>query len=115
MNDFMTKMTMYGADVPAALNRLLDDAQLYERCVTAFTQDAGFAALQKAIADADYNEAFVQAHTLKGVAANLSLTPLLLAVSDLVEALRAQNYSALDTQCAAVLAQQQSLAALLCA
>ncbi|MEG1924373.1 MAG: Hpt domain-containing protein [Ruthenibacterium sp.] len=113
MNDFMTRLTAYGANVSEAMERLLDDTELYESCVTAFMKDAGFAALKNAIAAADYQDAFEQAHMLKGVAANLSLTPLLLKISELVEALRANNYTALDAQYAAVMREQNKLQMLL--
>lgn len=113
MNDFITRLTKYGADVPSALERFLDDAELYESCTATFMQDASFAALGQAIASANYEAAFEAAHTLKGVAANLSLTPLLRAISELVEALRAQNYTKLDEQYQAVLIQQNIILALL--
>ena len=51
-------------------------------------RDGSMMLLEKAMADGRANDAFRAAHTLKGIALNLSLTKLAAACSQLTEALR---------------------------
>ena len=62
----------------------------------AFTEDKSFGNLEKALNEKDYKQAFEEAHTLKGVSANLSLTPLCEAICKVVEDLRHEKYLTLD-------------------
>lgn len=80
-----------GCDVDGALERLINDEQLYVTCLKTFATDENFDLLRQALAKQDTDAAFACAHTLKGVSANLGLTPLFLALCDLVEALRVQS------------------------
>ena len=82
----------YGADVDGALARFLDDSELYEQCFRQFMEDENFPQMDEAIRTCNYQRAFETAHTVKGVAGNMGLTPLYNAVCTLVEALRAQRY-----------------------
>ena len=92
MNAMIQKLGDWGCDIPGALERLVDDEELYTSCLRLFAEEEGFATLDTCIATGAYDEAFDAAHTLKGVAANLGLTPIFMPVSNLVEALRAQKY-----------------------
>ena len=47
--------------------------------------------LEKFLADGNYDEAFEQAHALKGVVGNLAITPIFGPLSDITEALRAKK------------------------
>lgn len=102
MGTLVEKVRTYGADVSGAMERFLDDEDLYEKCLLTFVDDESFAGLKEAIDNKDYEQAFNCAHTLKGVAANLGLTPLYDAIVGIVEPLRAKDYSDLDNQYAAV-------------
>lgn len=88
MEALLKKLQEYGADTKGAMERFLDDTELYEMCLVTFMKDEGFAGLEKALAEKAYDKAFDHAHTLKGVAGNLGLTPLFQAISDIVEPLR---------------------------
>lgn len=74
-------------------------------CLTAFVADPAFGALDDAITREDYNQAFDQAHALKGVAGNLGLTPLYKTLCEIVEPLRASDYANIKELAAAVDAQ----------
>lgn len=74
-------------DYADALKRLMRD-QLIERFVLNFPKDGCMQQLRDATAAGIQNDAFRAAHTLKGVAANLSLTKLAKSASDLTEQLR---------------------------
>lgn len=83
----------WNCDVDGALERFVDDSDLYVSCLEIFAKDENFENLRKALEVQDYEAAFKAAHTLKGVAGNLGLTPLLHAIVNIVEPLRAKDYS----------------------
>ena len=70
-----------------AKSRLMMDSMI-ERFVFKFLDDSTMENLRKAIAQGDIAVSFREAHTLKGVAANLAFTELQKAASDLTEQLR---------------------------
>ena len=77
-----------GADIDAALERLVGDEVLYESCLRMFLEDPSFPELKAALDCGDYSAAFTAAHTIKGVAGNLGLTPVFTAADALVTPLR---------------------------
>ena len=83
-----------GIDVDDALARLMQNEGLFLRVLRAFLQDGNFARLQEALAKGDVSGAFTAAHTLKGVAGNLSLNALYERVSGVVECLRGGDMDA---------------------
>lgn len=60
-------------DYPDALCRLMDEKRI-ARLVGKFPADSSYSNLCRFLKEEDYQGAFRMAHTLKGVAANLSLT-----------------------------------------
>ena len=103
----------YGADVDGALDRFLGDEELYAECLETFAADEGFAALGLALKEADTKRAFETAHMLKGVSANLGLTPMTEAVCAVVEPLRHNSSEDLTGGYEAILAQLETLRRLL--
>ena len=99
MNTTLEKLNLWGCDINGALERLVDDQDLYISCLIMFSEDAGFESLQQDIRTKNYAQAFEHAHTLKGVAANLGLTPIFDSISAVVEALRSQHYEMLGPLC----------------
>lgn len=67
----------------------LPSQRLVEKFVRKFLDDQSYAELIAAMAAGDHDVAFRAAHTLKGVAANLSFTKLRDSASELTELLRA--------------------------
>ncbi len=61
---------------------------LIEKLVAAYAQDRTFESLERAIENGDVKSAFVSAHTLKGVAANLGFSNLAKVASEITEILR---------------------------
>ena len=98
----MEKLKNYGADVQGALTRFVDDAEFYCMCLSEFMTDRNVEILGQAVRARDYAQAFDVAHTLKGVAGNIGLTPLYISICALVESLRAQEYGNLDMEYEAV-------------
>ncbi len=70
------------------MERFGGNAELYERLALKFLDDAHFAALEQALAGGDVDTAVREAHTLKGVAGNLSFAALYEAASKVNAALR---------------------------
>ena len=77
----------WGCDVPGAKERF-DDDELFATCINLFLEDENLKKLNEEIENNDCQEAFNAAHTIKGVSANLGLTPIYDAVSDVVQELR---------------------------
>ncbi len=78
-----------GADVPGALNRFIDNAELYKKFLRKFPEDGSFPGLMANLSDENVKDAFYFAHTLKGVAANLGFVNLTDVLYPVVEDLRA--------------------------
>lgn len=81
----------WGCDTQGALERLDGDGAFYLECTQLFCKDENFDQLPVALNNGNGQEAFRCAHTLKGVAANFGLLPLLDAISKVVEPLRDEN------------------------
>ncbi len=87
----------YGANVDEGIARCAGKEELYLKLVGRIPDDKGFGALRDAVESGNLDAAFEYAHGLKGVLANLSLTPMLEPVSRITESLRAKedrDYSA---------------------
>ncbi|MBC8530320.1 Hpt domain-containing protein [Gehongia tenuis] len=99
----------YGVNLNEVMERFINDEALYYDCLNAFIDDPSFYGLHDAILAKEYETAFHHAHTLKGVASNLGLSPLLTAVADIVEPLRKHDYSNLEQQYDAVRTEREKL------
>ena len=89
MDRKLERLRDWGCDVDGALERMLDDEEFYLECLSMLMEDEGFDALSAALEQGDVSTAFDRAHALKGVLANLGLTPLFEQVEKIVEPLRA--------------------------
>ena len=89
MSEFKKILEAYGADYETTLERFMGNEQLYLKILNMLFKDENLHKLGEAIGSGDMTSAFEAAHTLKGVAGNLGLTPLYNAVCVLVEPLRA--------------------------
>lgn len=83
-----------GIDHREAMERFCGNEALYERLALKFLDDPHFAELEQALSDKDAQAAYRAAHSLKGVAGNLSLWCLYDQSCRLCDALRASD---LDT------------------
>ena len=98
MNNLLEDLNNIGMDTPGALERFMNNEELYVRFLKKFLADPNMEALKESIAGQDYENAFKQAHTLKGVTGNLGLTTLYLPLSELVECLRNNSIETVDAQ-----------------
>ena len=74
---FLVAMDAAGADVDGALNRFMGKVSLYKKFMKKFLEDRSYPDMLESLAGHDPEEAFRQAHTLKGVAGNLGINNLL--------------------------------------
>ncbi len=94
----LDKLREFGADVDDALVRCMNKEDFYIMLVSKTVSDTKLYQLEQQINARELSAAFETAHALKGVYANLSLTPLTLPVSEMTELLRSRSdtdYSAL--------------------
>lgn len=94
MNRF--KLHSAGVNVNSALARLGNDKAMYEGLLRDFIRDDHFVKLCEAVAAKDVNEAFSNAHALKGVAGNLSFDRLSALIGPVVEKLRTKDAGIMD-------------------
>lgn len=98
MSELTERLRSWGCDVAGALERMVDDEELYQDCMQMFVADENFAELGQAVEQDAYQNAFENAHALKGVSGNLGLLPLQEPVSELTELLRLQLKESAECQ-----------------
>lgn len=87
-------LTNNGVDYDEAMERFGGNAALYERLALKFLNDPHFDALEDALAAGQLDEAYRAAHSLKGVAGNLSFRDLYQAACRASDALHAGDTQA---------------------
>lgn len=85
------RLAAYGCSIDAAMGRFLHNEEFYAVCYEKFLADKSFAGLGKSLGAGDVQAAFEAAHELKGVSANMGITPVYDLLAELVEELRAGN------------------------
>lgn len=99
MGILLDKMAAWGCDTKGAMERLCGNEMMYDKFIKTVMADEGFISLRNLLTEEKYEEAFAVAHTLKGVTANMGVTPLLQEVSVMVEKLRAKDYTGWEEIC----------------
>ncbi len=91
MTEVLEELKNWGCDVDGAMERFMGDEELYMSCLKTVVNDKAYEALHDGLLEGDLQGAFDNAHTLKGVLANMGLTPIFDIVVRIVEPLRAGN------------------------
>lgn len=89
---FFSRLAPLGIDVEDAMFRLNGSEKLFKRILGRYMEDGHYALCLEGFRTKDLETAFRAAHTLKGVAGNLSVMPLCEAASAMTECLRAGNW-----------------------
>ena len=105
-------LAAFGANCDEGLSRCMNNETLYFKLVQMALGDGKLAALRKALEAGNLDESFELAHALKGVHANLALTPIHAPLSELTEKLRARDGSGWEPLLAEAEKQAAALAAL---
>ena len=103
----------FGANVDEGLGRCLNNEGFYLRLVGKAVADGNFEKLSAAVAAGDMEGGFEAAHSLKGVLANLALTPILDPVSRLTELFRHKEEGDYEGLLRTVLAERDRLLSLM--
>ena len=90
----MAVLNECGIDYAEGLNRFMNNEALFEKFLLKFPDDTSYQELTAALARGDCQAAFRAAHTLKGVAGNLSMKRLFEKVAAQTEQLRGGNLEA---------------------
>ena len=88
MGNFKSVFEAYGGDYDVTMSRFMGKETLYMKLLGMMFQDENLKKLGTAIEENDLDAAFEAAHTLKGVAGNLGLTPFYDSVCRIVEPIR---------------------------
>ena len=81
-----------GVQYDEVLKRFMGKEDFYLRMLKKFLNDHNYDGLKQAVERKDWKEAFVYAHTVKGLCGNLGLGNLLEHVSALTEEVRSEPY-----------------------
>ena len=85
------KLQEYGVNTKEGLARCMNMEKFYFRMLGMGLKNDSFDKLEKCLAEGNLEDAFEQAHALKGVVGNLAISPIFVPLSDLTEALRAKK------------------------
>ena len=102
----------FGANVDEGMQRCMNNEAFYLGLVESVKSEANFDALQAAIDAGDLDAAFEAAHALKGVLANLAITPLYEPANQICELLRAKEEADYPTLVAALMGKLEEFKAL---
>lgn len=105
-------LAAYGANVDEGLGRCMNMESLYLRLAETIKTDANFDALENALHEGNLKDAFAAAHALKGVLANLAITPLLKPIEEITELLRYETPADYDALLARILEERDRYRAL---
>jgi len=91
-----SKLVAAGVDYDGALHRFLNNEAMYERFLLKFPEDVNYENIVRLEAEGKFGEIFSFAHTLKGTAGNLGLTPISTVASAITELCRGKSGDEID-------------------
>ncbi len=86
--DIFSELKEYGVNIEEAIHRFMNNDELYKKMLLKLPDNIESLPILKFVETGDYSKAVANAHTLKGVTGNLSLTPLYKAYSRIVDLFR---------------------------
>ncbi len=89
--DFLNELEELGVNTEDALERFSGNSSLYIRMIGKFPASINGLEVMPCIESGDLAAAVTNAHTIKGVTGNLSITPLFKSYTEIVNELRAGN------------------------
>ena len=106
------QLTEYGANTKEGIRRCMNMPDFYLRMVGMIAKDDHLKKLRSSLDARDLDTAFEEAHALKGVTGNLSLTPIDRPVREITEHLRSRTEMDYRPLLDEILARRASLLAL---
>lgn len=102
-----------GVNTDEGIARFVNNAALYEKMVKRFIDSDESIKVMEFLESGDVETAKANAHNLKGVTGNLSLTPLYLGYSEIMTLLRSDEIAQAKQKLAEVLPVQEQIVACL--
>lgn len=112
MSKIIDALRAWNCDIDGAMERFMDDEELYISCLAIVCSDNAFDQLASALKSGNITAAFEAAHTLKGVLGNMGLTPMYDTAIQIVEPLRAGNSEGCDKLCEQLFVMRDRLCAI---
>lgn len=106
------KLRTFGADVEEGLQRCVNNEAFYIRLVDKAIRDPAFDNLREAAEKGDLEKGFELSHALKGVAANLALTPISAPLTEVTELFRNRSETGYRQYVDLIIAKRDELLAL---
>ena len=106
------KLRAFGANVEEGLQRCVNNEPFYLKLVEKAVRDSAFDNLREAAEKGDFERGFEIAHALKGVSANLALTPICVPISEITELFRHRTETDYRPYIKAIIAKRDELIAL---
>ncbi|RHU30378.1 Hpt domain-containing protein [Parabacteroides sp. TM07-1AC] len=97
-NKYKQQLLDAGVNLESALDRFMGSEMLYDKFLLKFIQDKTFLLLDECLKKNDVQNAFIQAHTLRGIVANLDIRYLLDVLTPMTEQLRQGNMEQIPEQ-----------------
>nr|WP_289766279.1 Hpt domain-containing protein [uncultured Acetatifactor sp.] len=107
--NLLEELRALGVDVDDGLKRLMGNEKLYRRLLGSFVKMIGTQAVDPDFDENDYTEALEKAHSIKGTAGNLSLTPIYESYSEILNLLRSGKPAEAKAVLAKILPIQQEI------
>lgn len=96
MADLNTELSKYGIDYVDAMDRMDDNPDFYKKLAMKYLTNDQYVDLVAAMEVKDFDAGYKAAHTLKGVAGNLSFATLYKAATAVSNALKEGEYQAAE-------------------
>jgi len=111
MMGMLEELEALGVNIKEGLSRLNGNRAFYERMLGKFTDNIRKYYVDTDFDNSDYTEITEKAHTIKGIAGNLSITPVYEAYTEIVNELRAGRPEAAKERIEKVLPVQEEIIA----
>lgn len=89
--EYKKQLIEAGVNLDSALDRFMNDENLFENFLKKFPEDKTFDCLKDNLKENHLQDAFMAAHTLKGICSNFELSSLVEILTPLTEKLRLQE------------------------
>lgn len=86
--DLLEELKTLGVDTDGGLKRLMGNEKLYRKLLGSFVKMMNANTIQPDFEGPDYTDVTEKAHTIKGTAGNLSITPIFEAYTQIMNLLR---------------------------
>lgn len=111
--DFLKSLEDYGADVKNTLERFMGNESLYKKFLKKFIDDKNIFSLKKSVDETNYEDSLKYAHTLKGITANLGITPMYTILDKMVSDIRNNDFDSINNLYSALDEEYQEICTLI--